>query len=126
MKIKSEHNGIKFSEKCWVWGCNELNGSERFFLGYVKGASFPVKVIDEEGAITGFKNARPLKTEAEKVLEAPSMKIIQFVIGPSNQQYQDRIFGLGDDGVVYFSDQDEHGTCWAVWIELRVKGEAQA
>ena len=54
------------------------------------------------------------------------MKIIQFVIGPSNQQYQDRIFGLGDDGVIYYADQDEHGSCWVVDIEPRLKGEAQA
>ena len=72
MEIKNEHNGIKYGDKCWVWDFNESDGDgdgdECFFLGYVKGASFPVKVIDEDGHNNGFKNARTLKTEAEKGL----------------------------------------------------------
>tara|TARA_R110000787_G_scaffold40349_1_gene100405 strand:+ start:24 stop:392 length:369 start_codon:yes stop_codon:yes gene_type:complete len=68
MGIESEYNGIRFGDKCWAWGCNESNGREFTFMGYVKSSSFPVKVIDDEGHNNGFKNARPLKTEAEKFL----------------------------------------------------------
>ena len=70
MEIKNEHNGIKFGDKCWAWDVVEIAGEEVTFTAHFKGLQFPIKVIRENGNGDEFKFARPLKTEAEKVLEA--------------------------------------------------------
>ena len=70
MKIESEHNGIKFGDKCWAWDCNDSVGKEVRLTGYIKDHNWPFKVVDDQGHSKEFKFARPLKTEAEKVLDA--------------------------------------------------------
>jgi hypothetical protein len=70
MKIENEHNGIKFGDKCWAWDIVENAGEEITFAAHLPGVEFPIKVVSDNGNGDEFKFARPLKTEAQKVLEA--------------------------------------------------------
>ena len=129
MEIKNEHNGIKYGDKCWVWDFNESDGDgdgdECFFLGYVKGASFPVKVIDEDGHNNGFKNARTLKTEAEKVLEAFEGQKICLGEGqrrdtiPQTIDNRGRLQCLRDDGATIYL-AGVHFDDWQLWEAPKV------
>ena len=76
MKIESEHNGIKFGDKCWAWNDFEKAGREFTFTAYLEGTGYSVKGFNDDGYVEEFRHARPLKTEAEKVLEAFEWKKI--------------------------------------------------
>lgn len=44
---------------------------------------------------------------------AEEKKIVQFTIEPNNSLYQGQIFGLGNDGAIYYAHHD--GT-WHLWF----------
>ena len=125
MKIESEHNDIKFGDKCWAWDCNESAGSEYFFMAYVEGSRHPVKVIKDDGVSVGFRHFRPLKTEAEKVLDAfEGQKIcmgegISRYIIPHSIDNRGRLECRRDDGATIYLN-GVHFDDWKLWTAPKV------
>jgi hypothetical protein len=122
MKIESEYNGIKHGELCSVWDLDESLALEAYFLGH-RGdeAQCPFVVLFRGGGERSFRNAKPIKTEAEKFLEKWGGKKI-WQEGMGRHAYHS-VTVVMDHNRVYIKDQDgEHGHIvlrasdnWQLW-----------
>jgi hypothetical protein len=122
MKIESEYNGIKHGELCSVWDLDESLALEAYFLGH-RGdeAQCPFVVLFRGGGERSFRNAKPIKTEAEKFLEKWGGKKI-WQEGMWRHSYY-LVTSVMDHNRVYIKDQEgRHGHIvlrasddWQLW-----------
>lgn len=81
--------------------------------------------IQNEVLLEELTRLRLAVRHANELLEKPSVKIIQMLIGPNTQNYQGRLLGLGDNGTIYFEapvyDKDENLVEGKrQWVEIQI------
>jgi len=125
--MRNEYNGIKFGDRCWAWDLDESAGKEFTFTAYLEGTGHSVKGFNDDGHVGEFRHARPLKTEAEKVLEAFEWKKIwsenrrgscKYYI-PKSIVDDGRLECIRSDGLAVCFSVEDFGD-WQLWEEPKV------